>query len=94
MIRSLTLLLLPWLLLACASPAGAQQVDFSALVRYGDAYVKLKAAILTDAGKALGKDDHVIEWISDCNEACRNAVERRPFCFFKCGPPERASQKV
>lgn len=71
MIRRLTLLML-----ACVSPADARQVDFSALVRYGDACVKLKAAILTDAGNALGKDDHVIEWISDCNgniPACQDA---------------------
>jgi hypothetical protein len=40
---------------------------FSALGRYGDACVKLKVAILTDAGKALGKDDHVIDWISEYN---------------------------
>jgi hypothetical protein len=73
MIRRLTLLIF-----ACALPANAQQVDFSALVRYGDACVKLKAAILTDAGKELAKDDHVIEWISDCNgniPACQDARE-------------------
>ncbi len=76
MIRSLPLLLLAWLLLACALPADAQQVDFSALVRYGDACMKLKAAILTDAGKELGIDEHVIEWISECNgsdAACPDA---------------------
>jgi hypothetical protein len=63
MIRSPTFLLLAWLLLACALPADAQPVDFSALVRYGEAWTKLKAAILTDAGKELGIDEHVIEWI-------------------------------
>lgn len=60
--RSLT-----FLLLAFASPASAQPVDFSALVRYGDACVKLKAAIVTDAGKELEKDKHILDWISDCN---------------------------
>jgi hypothetical protein len=71
MMRSLALLMLAFTL-----PVYAQQVDFSALVRYGDACVKLKAAILTDAGKALGKDEHVIDWISECNgniPACRDA---------------------
>jgi hypothetical protein len=76
MIRSLLTLLLLLLLLAWALPADAQQVDFSALVRYGDACLKLKAAILTDAGIELGIDEHVIEWISDCNgniPACQDA---------------------
>jgi hypothetical protein len=62
MLRSLMLLLLGF-----ALPVYAQPVDFSALVRYGEACVKLKAAIVTDAGEALGKDAHVIDWISDCN---------------------------
>ena len=77
MIRSLTLLLLPWLLFAWALPANAQQVDFSALVRYGDACLKLKAAILTDAGQALGIDEHVIEWISECNGSVASCPDAR-----------------
>ena len=77
MIRRLTLLLLPWSLLAWALPADAQQVDFSALVRYGDACLKLKAAILTDAGKELGIDEHVIEWISECNGSLASCQDAR-----------------
>jgi hypothetical protein len=42
-------------------------VDFAALNRYGQACTKLKAAVLTDAGEALGKDALVIDWISECN---------------------------
>jgi hypothetical protein len=57
---------LMWLLLGVA-PSFAQDVDFAALNRYEAACVKLKAAILTDAGKALGKDANVIGWISECN---------------------------
>jgi hypothetical protein len=67
MIRSVTLLRLALLMPAFALPADAQQVDFSALGRYGDACTKLKASILTDAGQELGKDDHIVDWISDCN---------------------------
>jgi hypothetical protein len=67
MIRSVTLLTLALLMPAFASPADAQQVDFSDLGRYGDACTKLKASILTDAGKELGKAVHIIDWISDCN---------------------------
>jgi hypothetical protein len=77
MIRGLTLLLLPWLLLVWALPADAQQVDFSALVRYGDACLKLKAAILTDAGKELGIHEHVIEWISECNGSVASCPDAR-----------------
>lgn len=68
-----------WLLLG-AAPSSAQDVDFATLKRYEAACVKLQAAILTDAGKALGKDDRVIDWISECNgniPACweaRNAI--------------------
>lgn len=76
MIRRLTLLTFAWLLLAGAWPADAQQVDFLVLFRYGEACTKLKAAILTDAGKELGIDEHIIEWISECNgseAACPDA---------------------
>ena len=76
MIRRLTLLPLAWLLLAWTLPADAEQVDFLVLFRYGEACLKLKAAILTDAGTELGIDDHVIEWISECNgsvAACPDA---------------------
>jgi len=63
-----------------ATPTLAQEADFSALQRYEWACVKLKAAILTDAGEVLGRDAHVIDWISECNgniPACwdaRNAI--------------------
>jgi hypothetical protein len=65
-----------FLMLALGWPVHAQPVDFSALGRYGEACVKLKATILTDVGKALGKDEHVVDWISDCNgniPACQDA---------------------
>lgn len=80
MIRSLTWLLLACLLLAWALPADAEQVDFSALVRYGDACVKLKAAILTDAGKELGIDEHIIEWISECNGSAASCPDAQDGC--------------
>ena len=58
----------------------AQKVDFAAIERYGQACTKLKAAILTDGGEALGRTASVIDWISECNgniPACwdaRNAI--------------------
>jgi len=55
-----------WFLLG-AAPSSAEDVDFAALNRYGQACTKLKAAVLTDAGEALGKDALVIDWISECN---------------------------
>ena len=77
MIRRLTLLPLAWLLLAGAWPADAQQVDFLVLFRYGEACTKLKAAILTDAGKELGKEDRIIEWISECNGSVASCPDAR-----------------
>jgi hypothetical protein len=64
-------------MLALALPVYGQEVDFSALVRYGEACVKLKAAILTDADEALGLDAHAVDWISDCNNipACQDASD-------------------
>lgn len=62
--------------LLLAGHVRAQQVDLMTVVHYGEACVKLKAAILTDAGEALGKDEHVIDWISECNgniAACQDA---------------------
>lgn len=54
-------------LLLLQTPATSQGVDFGALERYGTACLKLEAAILTDQGAALRMNDHVIEWISECN---------------------------
>lgn len=59
--------MLAFSMLAFALPAYAQQVDFSALRHYGEACVKLKAAIVTDAGQELGLADHAVDWISECN---------------------------
>lgn len=53
-------------LLLLATPAIAQGVDFGALERYRGACVMLQAALLTDEG-ALHMDNHLIEWISECN---------------------------
>jgi hypothetical protein len=76
MIRSVTLLRLALLMPAFASPADASRWISPPLGRYGDACTKLKASILTDAGQELGKDDHIVDWISDCNgniPACQDA---------------------
>ena len=55
------------LLLLLANPASSQGVDFGALQRYAEACHKLEASILTDQGPALHMDDHIIDWISECN---------------------------
>lgn len=54
-------------LLLLAALAAAQGMDFGALERYRGACVMLQVALLTDQGAALHMDDHVIEWISECN---------------------------
>jgi hypothetical protein len=82
--------------------SAAAQVDFGALERYRAACFKPEAAILTDEGAALHMDDHLIDWIADCNgnipacwetrEAIRQAKRASPLdCLGRPQSHEAAS---